>query len=180
MRRRDLLAGAAALGASGVGAAYATGYIDPLGLAATVEPIELETIDAPGSQAGTLSVPERGNVTVLEFFATWCGVCAEQMEPMGAVYDDIGQHPDVQFLSVTNEPVGRTVTRSDVATWWIDHDGRWSVALDNDLALTEALDASGVPYTYVLDDSNAIRYAGRGYKSVDELLDPIERAVDGV
>ncbi|MFP8958953.1 TlpA family protein disulfide reductase [Natrialbaceae archaeon A-CW3] len=180
MRRRDLLAGVAALGATSVGAAYATGYVDPFESVTTVEPIALETIDAPGSQAGEVPVPERGSVTVLEFFATWCGVCADQMEPMGTVYDDVGNHPDVQFLSVTNEPIGRTVTRLDVADWWADHDGRWPVALDSDLELTEALDASGVPYTYVLDASNAVRYAARGFKPADELLEPIERTLDGV
>lgn len=178
MQRRDLLAGAAALGGTALGGAYVTGFIDPLGSTDSIERVELETIDAPGSQAGEIVVPQQGTVTVLEFFATWCGVCSRQMEPMGAVYDDLGHHDDLQFLSVTNEPVGQTVTREDVADWWADHDGRWTVALDTDLTLTERLDASGVPYTYVIDRSNTVAYAERGFKAADELAGPIERTLE--
>lgn len=176
MRRREVLAGAAALGVAGVGGAYAVGDVDLRG-EGDVDPVELETLDAPGSEAGTATVPERGRVTFLELFATWCDVCKRMMGPLGAVYDDLGD--DVQFVSVTNEPVGRTVTREDVADWWAAHDGRWPLALDADLELTERLEASGVPYSFVVDESNAVTWADRGDKSADELRDPIEAALEG-
>ena len=177
MRRRDVLAGAAALAVAGGGAAVAIGGWEPWEDGEAIEEFELPGIDAPGSQAGTVVVPERGSVTVLELFATWCGVCADLMEPMAAVNEEVGE--DVQFVSVTNEPLGRTVTEADVADWWERHDGAWQVAHDDGLELTSALGASGVPYTVVLDEDNVVTWSDSGYKSADELLEPIEAALDG-
>lgn len=175
MRRREVLAGAAGLAVLGGGAAVTLGEVNPFEDESAVDPLELETIDAPGSEAGTALVPERGRVTFLELFATWCHVCERTMEPLAAVHEAVGD--DVQFVSVTNEPVGNTVERSDVADWWAAHGGNWPVALDTDLELTKRLDASGVPYAFVLDEANVVAWSGRGYKSADELRAPIRDAV---
>ena len=172
MRRRDLLAGTAALGATGIGAAYAFGAVD-LGEDEGIDGFDLETLDAPGSEAGTATIPEPGRVTFLELFATWCDVCERTMPTKGEVYDEYADR-DLQFVSVSNEPVGNTVTREDVADWWADHDGRWPVALDDDLALTEALDASGVPYAFVLDEANVVTWSNRGRTPADELRGALE------
>jgi thiol-disulfide isomerase/thioredoxin len=110
----------------------------------------------------------------VKLFATWCTVCESMMEPLSRVHEAVGG--DVQFVSVTNEPVGNTTTREDVANWWRDHGGAWPVALDPDLELTEALDASGVPYGVVLDADNAVTWSGRGRKSADEIRSAIEAA----
>ncbi|MFU8868170.1 TlpA family protein disulfide reductase [Natronococcus sp.] len=175
MRRRELLVGGAAAGVAGTGAAVALGGWNPLEDGESIPEFELAGIDAPGSEPGPITAPERGSVTFLEVFATWCGVCEEVMGPMGTVYDDVGV--DVQFVSVTNEPLGRTTTAEDVADWWADHDGRWPVAHDDDLELTGALDATGVPYSVVLDESNAVTWSDSGYKSAEELREPIDAAL---
>lgn len=165
VRRRDILIGAGSLAALGGGAAVA---FDLVGSdESAIEPIDLESIDAPGSTAGTATVPELGRVTFVELFATWCSVCQSMMPELEATYDAVGE--DVQFISVTNEPLGDTVTREDVAEWWADHDGSWPVAADRDLELTRALDASGVPYTFVLDERNRIVWRSRGRSSAEEM-----------
>ena len=176
-RRREFLAGALALGALGTGAAVTIGGWTPFEDGDALTAFDLESIDAPGSAAGTITVPERGSVTVLELFATWCGVCAELMVPMATVFDEFGE--DVQFVSVTNEPLGRTTTREDVAAWWREHGGRWPVAHDADLALTSALEATSVPYTVVCDEGNAVVWSDTGYKPADELREPIRAALGG-
>lgn len=175
MRRRDLLAGTAALAAMGVGGAYAFGAVDGRDRAG-IEPFDLETIDAPGSDAGTITVPERGRVTYLELFATWCDVCARTMPAKGEVYDEFADR-ELQFVSVTNEPIGNTVTRADVADWWTSHDGRWPVAIDADLELTETLEATGVPYGFVLDSTNVVVWSNYGDTDVTELREVLEASL---
>lgn len=172
MRRRDLLLGAGSLAALGGGAAVA---FDVGGSEQkAIEPVEIETIDAPGSTAGTVRVPERGGVTFVELFATWCNVCESTMPEIAAAYDSVGD--DVQFLSVTNEPLGNTATREDVAAWWRQHNGTWTVAADRDLELTQRLDASGVPYSFVLDARNRIVWQHRGRASAETIRDGIRTA----
>lgn len=166
MRRRDLLVGAGSLAALGGGAAVA---FDVVGSTdeSTIGAVDLDVISAPESEADTVTVPEPGRVTFLELFATWCNVCQSMMPEMAALHDAVGD--DVQFLSVTNEPVGDTVTTADIASWWADYDGDWTVALDRDLELTQRLDATGVPYTFVLDENNRIAWRHKGRSEAGEI-----------
>lgn len=173
MRRRDVLAGAVSLAILGGGATIASDELGEFG-ATTIEPVELEMIDAPGSTSGAMMVPERGRVTFVELFATWCTICQLMMPRLAEVHANAGD--DLQFLSVTNEPVGNTVTRDDVANWWAENGGNWTVALDEDLELTERLDANGVPYTFVLDEQNRVVWRHRGEASVEKIMGQIREA----
>lgn len=172
VRRRELLSGIAAAGVLGGGVLFAAGGVDPFSDDESVVPVELETIDAPGSEAGTISIPDTGDPTFVEFFATWCPTCASTMSNTAEIYADFGD--EYQFVSVTNEPVGRTTTRADVATWWEEHGGEWTVALDSDLELTTQLGVNGVPHSVVLDGGNTIVWSEYGYKSTADLREPIQ------
>mgnify|MGYP005852091601 CR=1 FL=1 len=190
MRRRDLLAGLAGAGVLGggvaVGGPHAVGSLSNGSVEngsdeedrngedtrVTVPTTRIETFDAPGSEAGHREVPERGSPTVLEFFATTCAVCADYMETLRAVERDV----DATFVSITVEVVGVTVERETVADWWREHDGAWTVGVDNDLTLSTALDAASVPFTAVLDGSNAVVHAGAGAMTEHDLRDAIDRA----
>lgn len=190
MRRRDLLAGLAGAGVIAGGVAVggphgvgssSNGSVedervgderDGTNDRTTVPTTRIETFDAPGSEAGHEEVPERGSPTVLEFFATTCEVCAGYMETLRAVESDV----DATFVSITVEVVDVTVERETVADWWREHGGRWTVGVDDDLILSTALDAASVPFTAVLDGSNAVVYAGAGAVAEHDLRDAIDRA----
>lgn len=174
MRRRELLAGLGALGVFGGGAAVAFSDLSLSGDEDTVDPVELSRFDAPGSSPGTETVPEPGRVTFVTMFATWCGTCRAKMEPLNEAYAAVPD--DVQFVSVTNEPIGQTTQPQDVVDWWHEYDGNWPVAHDADLELTQQLDAAGVPYSAVVDEDNRLVWADRGYKDSRTMLDAIDEA----
>jgi thiol-disulfide isomerase/thioredoxin len=173
MRRRDLLIGAGSVAALGGGAAVA---FDAVGTAGedTVGSVELDAIEAPGSDAGVMRIPDPGRVTFLELFATWCSVCESMMPELAAAHESVSD--DVQFVSVTNEPLGNTTTHEDVAEWWRRHNGAWPVAADRDLELSRRLDASGVPYAFVLDRRNRIVWRHRGRTSAETIRAEIRAA----
>jgi thiol-disulfide isomerase/thioredoxin len=169
MRRRELLAGVLGLGAVGGGA-----YLATKSETGTVEPVELQTINAPGSEAGTTTVPERGTVSVVKFFATWCSTCSAMMPEVRAAHEEVGD--EANFVSVTYEPLGHSVTRADVADWWRDHEGAWTVAHDAEFVLTDALGVAGVPTTTVLDEQNRVVLNEGGYKTEEDFVEAVEKA----
>ena len=180
MRRRELLAGAAGLGVLGVGAATVYGDFDvsdrngeETDTEGDIEPVTLPRIEARGSPPGEEEVPEAGRVTFVELFATWCSICKANMDPMG---EAAAQLEDVQFVSVTNEPVGQTVAVESVVEWWDEFDGDWHLAHDADLELTRRLDATEIPHAAVFDEDNALVWESTGYKNTETILDAVEAA----
>ena len=177
MRRRELLgsvtaaATVATAGCSGLARSLTgDGEGDP-------EAVTVETLDAPGSAAGTTTVPDPGRVTFVEFFATTCPVCASQMSTVRDAYGQVGE--DVQFLSVTSEPVGLSVSTDDVAGWWREHDGRWPVGVDDGVALAQRYDATSVPTAVVVDPYGAVTWRHTGRTTASRIVDEVRSARGG-
>lgn len=170
-----MLLGAGSLGLVG-GAGLFVRDRNLLGTQTGMDPVSVETLEAPGSDAETISAPARGSTTFLEFFATWCGTCASMMGPLSQVHSTVDD--DVQFVSITNEPIGPSIAREDVTQWWREHDGNWTVGLDNDLQLTDAFDVVEIPTAIVLDERNDVTWSGSGRKSAETLVDRIESVGD--
>lgn len=175
MRRRDLVAGIASAGVVAGGGALALFGRPSLGEEEEPEePIELETVDAAGSDAGTVRIPDldADRVQFVDFFATWCEPCKEQMP---AIAEARGR-TDAEFLSVTNEPVGRTVSEAELREWWTDHGGAWTVALDPTGELSERYEVSAYPTAVVLDSDGIADWTHSGILSADEIVERIETA----
>jgi len=166
--RRHLLAGLAGTGLLGAGLVGA-GVTD-VGLGGGTNsrlPVDVTTLDAPGSTAGTRQVPADGTPTVIDCFATWCGPCVEQMDALGTVHDRYADR--VAFVSVTNERLGGGLTRSDLRSWWRDHDGRWTLGHDPAGDLLAALGASGLPFLAVTDGTGDVVWTHGGVASAETL-----------
>ncbi len=175
MRRRDLVAGIASAGVVAGGGALAVLGRPSLGDdAEPEEPIDLETVEAAGSTDGTVTVPDpdADRVAFLDFFATWCEPCKEQMPAIA----EASERTDADFVSVTNEPVGRTVSEAELREWWADHDGGWTVALDPTGEMSERYEVSGYPTAVVLDAEGVADWSHSGILSADEIVDRIEAA----
>lgn len=179
MRRREVLAGLGSLGTLG-GAGAITVYGLPSGDDAGADeprhkPIEVTTVEAPGSEPGTLRIPDTGGVTFLEFFATTCSVCKDGMPELAAAHDRVGD--DVTFLSVTNESE-RLVDDAALREWWREHGGEWTLGRDPTSELVVYYGTS-TPTAVVFDADGRVHWESTGRKTADEVVDAIERARSG-
>ncbi|WP_247004918.1 TlpA family protein disulfide reductase [Halosolutus gelatinilyticus] len=190
MRRRDVLAG---IGSAGVvvggGAIAAFGFPsigdDPASGSTEGdtsentgdEPIEIETVDAPGSEAGTVLVPAPDRPTFVDIFGTWCPPCVKQMPALAEANDRIGD--EVLFVSVTSESIGenRSISEAELVDWWDDHGGNWTLGLDSRAELTARYWQGGYPSAVAIDASGTVRWGDSGIKSADELVTGIEQAI---
>ena len=166
MNRRRALAALGGLGMT-VGGGYVA--LNGLGLGVGTEgvTVTVDTIDAPGSEAGQQRLPVPGRPTLIDLFATWCVPCEAQMRGLRAVHDDFGER--VAFVSVTNERVGGGLTLDDVREWWADHDGDWTVGHDPESRLMSELGAGGLPFLALADGSGEVVWTHRGVASVETL-----------
>jgi thiol-disulfide isomerase/thioredoxin len=179
MNRRRLLTALGGLGLTGGSVWVLEGG---LGTGAGTEtggdsglPLRVETLDAPGSEAGEARVPAESAVTVLDLFATWCSPCIEQMDALGTVREEYGD--EVAMVSVTNERLGGSLTRGDVRDWWRDNDGAWTLGLDPDGELMAALGAGSIPYIVVFDADGEVRWQDGGLTDAETLGRHVDRAL---
>lgn len=174
MNRRQVVAALAGLGLTG-GSVWAVrnGVLaGPEGGTAEL-PLQVETLDAPGSDAGRTRVPVPDTPTIIDLFATWCAPCKAQMNALSAVRSEYEE--TVAFVSVTNERVGGTLSEDDIRDWWRSHDGNWTVGLDPESDLMAALGADGLPYLALADSSGAVRWTHSGVADATTLRDQIRR-----
>jgi thiol-disulfide isomerase/thioredoxin len=197
VNRRELVAGLASVGVLGGAGAVASGAV-PVGPLSTgeaggesdddssasggdsdsrtpVDPVTLQTINVPGSRDGEMTLPAPDRPTFIDFFATWCGPCEEQMPALAAAHEQIGD--DVLFVSVTTQPVGEVVAPETVADWWRKNDGDWLVAADISAELAARLGVSNYPSARAIDASGRVRWATSGTHTTDEFVAGIENAL---
>ena len=174
MNRRRLLAGLAGLGVVGGGWAASSGWSAGGSSAdqeATRAEFTVETIDAPGSSAGSLTVPA-DQPTFVDFVSVGCEVCSASMPALTtfqAAYSD-----SLRFVSLSTDPVGFSVEKSSLQEWWADHDGAWALGVDDQLSVANRLDVTSVPTAVVIDAEGAVRGRTSGRKSVGELESLVE------
>ncbi|QCW02539.1 TlpA disulfide reductase family protein [Natrinema pallidum] len=187
MRRRDLLAGLGSAGViAGGGAVAAFGIPSPAAVTEQEDdgddssgivgkqhdPYEIETVDAPGSEAGTVRVPTPDRPTFVDFFATWCSPCIKQMDALATAHERVSD--EVVFLSVTTE----SISDAELRDWWAEHDGNWTIGLDPTAELTSRYWGTPYPSAVSIDASGTVRWSDSGVKTADELVAGIERALE--
>jgi len=181
MKRRDLLAGLASVGAIGGAGLVATGTIPDAfsNGSETPEPVEsttLDTVEAPGSRDGEVTIPPDNQATFVDFFGTWCAPCVEQMPALGEAENRIGD--EVRFVSVTTEDVGGSVSEERVVEWWRENDGDWLVAADVTAELAAKLNVGAYPTAVTLDSTGRIQWSESGIHTADEIVAGIETALN--
>jgi peroxiredoxin len=98
----------------------------------------------------------RGRVVLVNFWATWCGPCREEMPSMESLRDHFQGRP-FEVLAVNVGEGGR------VARGFADKMGlRFPIVLDRDTRTTKSWGARILPASFVVGPDGAIRYSYLG------------------
>jgi uncharacterized protein (TIGR03435 family) len=92
----------------------------------------------------------RGKAVVLEFWATWCGGCVENIPHLNALAEKFKDQPLV-FISVTDEE------KSDVLRFLKKYPISGWVALDPPRGTFKAYRVQGIPQTFLIDAKGTLR-----------------------
>lgn len=138
---------------------------------ATPRGIVLPALDVGGSPGGRVALRPRETVSFVNFFATWCEPCEEEMPDLRKADDYFSEDP-VQFVSVTSE------TDTDaVGQFWLDHEGTWAVCIDENLKATEKYGVNAYPTNMVFRKDGS-RVETGSLRTFDEIRRAVERALE--
>lgn len=115
-----------------------------------------------------------GKPIILNFWASWCYYCKEEMPDFNTAYND---NPDIQFFMV-NVTDGNQETLTSAKKFIEDAGYDFPVFYDTELTAAAAYGAMGLPMTFFIDkDGNPVAYAN-GMLSAENLNKGIELIKD--
>jgi len=170
--------------------AYAAAILLGLGLvspAAALEPVAATPVAVPSAIVQDLAgdpvdLRDRltsGEVTVLNFWATWCAPCKREMPTLAAL-DEAFADQQLQVLTLAMDRAGPDSLRAFMAEVGA---GRLEILHDPVMAVSTPYDVTGLPITIVVDaeGNEVFRHAGFAdwsAPSVTEFLDGLLDATD--
>jgi peroxiredoxin len=117
----------------------------------------------PVATGGTLRLSDlRGKVVMVNFWATWCPPCKEEMPAIQSLYDRFKDEGfDVVALSVDSQG------REAVVSFVKEHKLTFSVGLDQTMQVAGAYGVRGLPATFLVDKEGRMVTAALGPREWD-------------
>jgi len=104
----------------------------------------------------------RGQVVLVNFWATWCGPCREEMPRLNALYEKYRRSGFVLLgVNVDDDPATALATASKLAV-------SFPVLLDTDKKVSKLYALETMPSTLLMDRDGKVRFVHRGYRAGTE------------
>jgi peroxiredoxin len=132
----------------------------------------------PGELAPSFSAPDiegdefrlldyRGEVVVLNFWATWCAECEDEIPEFESIWREVGAD-GVQFVGVAmNDSVAAV---SAVAR---DQNVSFPLIVEEEGQITSSYGVTGVPETFIIDQDGKVAFIHVGVVDSDTLMDEL-------
>ena len=104
----------------------------------------------------------RGEVVLINFWASWCGPCRQEMPLLSELHDKY------KSLGFTVLGVNVEQDSSDAKKLLKDMPGSVPVLFDNNSTVSKQYDVVAMPSTVLVDRNGKMRYLHKGYKPGEE------------
>ncbi len=117
----------------------------------------------PASAGGTVSLADfKGQVVLLNFWASWCGPCRQEMPILDQLYHKYHQ-AGFTLIGVNVEPASEAATKILAS-----NPVAFPVLFDKASTVSNLYGVPGMPSTIIVDRKGTVRYVHQGYKPGDE------------
>ncbi|MCQ2417589.1 MAG: TlpA family protein disulfide reductase [Oscillospiraceae bacterium] len=128
------------------------------------------TVDLNGGGSFTLS-DAKGKVVLINFWATWCGPCCEEMPAFERINGEFSDK--VQIVAINSSDSQTTVKQ------FVKENGySFPIAYDPDYKVGALYPTSGIPYTIVVNPDGIISNTFLGARSATEQYAIYKQAIE--
>ena len=125
--------------------------------------VQVTTLD--GEKVNVSEYGAQGKITVINFWATWCGPCKQELENIAELYPDWQEDYDMQLIAISIDDSRNT---AKVKTYAQGRAWEYTVLLDANQDLKRALSFQAPPFTLLLNKDGEIVSTHTGYREGDE------------
>ena len=121
------------------------------------------TFALPSRSGDTVSLAQlKGKVVMLNFWASWCGPCRQEMPLLEQMHKRYGA------LGFTLVGVNVDADSKDAEAWLSKTPVSFPVLFDRESKVSKLYDVNAMPSTVFIDRQGNVRYQHKGYKTGDE------------
>jgi peroxiredoxin len=119
------------------------------------------TLNAQGGKSVELT-QFKGQVVMLNFWASWCGPCRQEMPLLDSIYKKYSKL-GFTMIGVNVEPDSKAAN-----DWLKQTPVSFPILYDTDSKVSKLYGVSGMPSTVIVDRKGTVRMIHHGYKPGDE------------
>ncbi len=108
---------------------------------------------------------EKGKVTLVSFWATWCVPCKKEIKNISLKLDSWKKEADFNYMTVS---IDEARAEGLVRTYALAQGWKFPYYIDPNSDLKRSLSFQSVPYTLIIDKNGKIAFAHTGYEEGGE------------
>jgi len=130
----------------------------------TLPSVEVKTLD--GTKVNIQDYGKTGKITIISFWATWCGPCIKELNNILDVYEEWQKKYGCELVAVSiddSRNLQKVKPTANAFGW------PYTILTDENKDLARALNVNNPPQTLVIDQNGNIVYVHNGYTEGSEL-----------
>lgn len=116
----------------------------------------------------------KGKVTLISFWATWCGPCREELPHLQKLIEHYKDRSDVQFISLNMDD------NPGLIQPFMNENKLSMVVIPATSFITDTLKVYGIPTNWIVDEQGVVRMKGSGYDASEKWTTGMENAIEEV
>ena len=106
------------------------------------------------------TVAEPGKITVVSFWATWCGPCIKELEAINEHYSEWKEKYNMKLVAVSIDDARNS---KKVKPKVLGYGWEYDIVLDENSDLARAMNVNNPPMTFIVDGSGNVVWSHQGY-----------------
>ena len=126
----------------------------------------------------------QSNIPVLlDFWATWCGPCRNEMPEIQKLYEEYsseGEDAEVVILGAAAPGMGQEGSREEIGAFMEENGYTFPVVLDQEYAVSNLYPTEGIPYTVIIGTDGKVASIQLGAGDADAMYEHYCKLIDGL